>query len=133
VADLIRAGDRPDRVEALGYVEDLPALYQGASALLVTSRAEGFGLPAAEAMACGTPVVAFANTSLVEIVGEGGILVPDGDVASMVKAVDPLLRNERAWDDACARARERGRRFDWDRTVTEHAEVFRGALHRGGR
>jgi glycosyltransferase involved in cell wall biosynthesis len=59
-------------VEAARYVADLPASYRGATALLITGRGEGFGLPALDAMACGAPVVAFANSSLLEVVGDGG-------------------------------------------------------------
>ena len=64
-----------------GYVEDLAALYRGASVLVVTSRHEGFGLPALEAMACGTPVVAFDNTAILGIAGSSGAdvwIVGDG-------------------------------------------------------
>src|SRR5207302_8685619 len=90
----VAASPRPDRVEVAGYVADLPALYRGAAALLMSSRCEGFGLPALEAMACGTPVVAFANSSLPEVVGDGGILVPDGDVRAFAAAVERLLADE---------------------------------------
>ena len=57
---------------------DLPALYNAASVLTTPSFYEGFGLPALEAMACGTPVVVADRASLPEIVGEAGLLVnPD--------------------------------------------------------
>ena len=60
-----------------GYVDDtdLPALITGARAFLLPSLYEGFGLPALEAMACGTPVLASAVSSLPEVVGDAGLLV----------------------------------------------------------
>src|SRR5947209_14635956 len=79
VDEVLARATRPDRVEVLGFVDDLVDLYRGASALVFTSRAEGFGLPIVEAMACGTPVVAFDNTSIPEVAGDAGVLVPDGE------------------------------------------------------
>jgi glycosyltransferase involved in cell wall biosynthesis len=78
------AAEGGDRVDVLGYVSDrdLRTLYQQADLLAMTSRCEGFGLPVLEAMASGTPVVAFDNTALPEVVGEAGTLVRDGDVAA---------------------------------------------------
>jgi glycosyltransferase involved in cell wall biosynthesis len=59
----------PDRVLP-GFVEndDLPALYAGAELLVYPSRAEGFGLPPVEAMACGCPAIVADQTSLPEVV-----------------------------------------------------------------
>ncbi len=85
---VVAASPRPDRVEVAGYVDDLAATYRRATALVMTSRCEGFGLPTLEAMACGTPVVSFSNSSLREVVGDGGVLVEDGDIAGMVDALD---------------------------------------------
>jgi glycosyltransferase involved in cell wall biosynthesis len=99
----------------------------------MTSRAEGFGLPAVEAMACGTPVIAFANSSLVEVVGEGGILVDDGSVAAVVDAARSLIDDPGAWIDWADRARRRGAAFSWDRTVAQHAEIFRAVAQRTAR
>src|SRR5438445_777387 len=82
IAGLLEGCRHPERVDLMGFVsnDELRALYGSASALIVTSRCEGFGLPALEAMATGTPVIAFANTALPEVIGTGGTLVPDGDV-----------------------------------------------------
>ena len=114
-----------DRVEIAGRVGDIVAEYRQASVLLVTSEAEGFGLPAVEAMACGTPVVAYANTATTEVVGSGGVLVPDGDIAAMASAVTKLLDSAAAWAEASDRALSRAAAFDWRRCAEVHAEVYR--------
>jgi glycosyltransferase involved in cell wall biosynthesis len=121
----VASSQRADRVDILGYVAQLPELYRGAEALLMTSRHEGFGLPAVEAMACGTPVVAFANSSLVEVVGDGGTLVPDGDVEAVVAAVRPLLDHAEARARESRRALQRASAFDWRRSAAAHAAVLR--------
>jgi glycosyltransferase involved in cell wall biosynthesis len=61
--------------------EQITALYCASDAFLCPSKAEGFGLPALEAMTCGTPVIASDMTSLPEVVGDGGILVNPDDPA----------------------------------------------------
>jgi glycosyltransferase involved in cell wall biosynthesis len=119
------ASVRPDRIEMAGFVDDLPALYRGATALIVTSRSEGFCLPALEAMACGTPVVAFANTALPEVVGDAGVLVPDGDLAEMAAQLKRLIADPAWREELSQRAVERARRFDWRRTVDGHVEIYR--------
>jgi glycosyltransferase involved in cell wall biosynthesis len=115
----------PERIVLQGFVPDLVALYQGASGYLMTSRYEGFGLPPLEAMACGVPVVAFANSAVTEVVEGGGQLVPDGDVAAMVGAVRGLLDNPGAAAEWRARGLEHARSFTWARSAAVHAEVYR--------
>jgi glycosyltransferase involved in cell wall biosynthesis len=89
---------RPDRVHLLGFVENVAAFYRDLNLLVMPSVAEGFGLAAAEASACGLPVIATAASSLPEIIRHEvtGLLVPPGDPATLAAAVmrlcdDPAL------------------------------------------
>jgi glycosyltransferase involved in cell wall biosynthesis len=125
VQGVVAQAPRPERVQLLGFVDDLVSQYQGASALLMTSRYEGFGLPVLEAMACGTPVVAFANSAVTEVVGDAGLLVPDGDVPAMTAAVRSVLDDPARHADLVARGLERARSFSWERSVTHHLEIYR--------
>jgi glycosyltransferase involved in cell wall biosynthesis len=128
VHETVAAAAHPERVQVAGYVADLPALYRGATALLVTSRAEGFGLPAVEAMACGTPVVSFDNTSLPEVVDGGGVLVADGDVDAFTEAVRLVITDPGHRDDLRVRGPRQAARFSWERTVAQHVEIYRSVL-----
>lgn len=115
---------RPDLIDHLGFVDDLPALVRCASLFLSSSRYEGFGLPALEAMASGVPVVAFSNSAVTEVVGGGGCLVADGDVSAMADAADRLLRSPAAWGEAREAGLDRAALFTWASSAKVHAEVF---------
>jgi glycosyltransferase involved in cell wall biosynthesis len=122
---LVAASPAPDRVDLLGFVDDLPALYRRASLVLVPSRYEGFGLPALEAMASGTPVLAYDNTSLPEIVGRGDALVADGDEEAMAKAAEAVLTTPDRADAQVAIGLERAAAFTWAATGQAYAELYR--------
>jgi alpha-1,3-rhamnosyl/mannosyltransferase len=126
--ELVNAARHAERIDHRGYVEDLAALYRGADVCLVPSRAEGFGLPAVEAMASGTPVVAFANSALPEVIGDGGLLVPDGDVDAMATSVRSLLDDGGRRAEMTERGLERARTFSWGRCAREHAEIYRSLV-----
>ena len=100
LVDPIKAG----RVRMLGYVPDgdLPALYGAASCVAFVSRFEGFGLPAIEAMACGTPVVASDRGALPEVVGVAGLIVDADDPGQIAVAIRSIV------DDPVLHARLRG-------------------------
>ena len=84
-----------ERLELAGRVpqDELIRLYRSATVVVVPSRYEGFGLPAAEAMACGTPVVATNAGALAEVMatGRGGPTVQRDDAAALAEAVSGLL------------------------------------------
>ncbi|MBN1178973.1 MAG: glycosyltransferase family 4 protein [Anaerolineae bacterium] len=110
---------------------DLPALYTGAALLTTPSFYEGFGLPALEAMACGTPVVISNRGSLPEIVGGAGVEVDPEEpeaIAAGIAAVlgDPDLR-ARLVQAGSARAAQ----FTWQETARKTVEVYRGVLGSG--
>jgi glycosyltransferase involved in cell wall biosynthesis len=119
-----RLDERPG-VRTLGFVDDLPALLRGASAVVVTSRYEGFGFTALEAMACGTPVVAFDNTAVHEVVEGVGYLVGDGDVDAMVGVLRRILDDSSALEDARARGLDRAHQHTWQKAASAYADVFR--------
>jgi glycosyltransferase involved in cell wall biosynthesis len=128
VAQLVARAPRPDVIDLLDHVDhlgELPGLFRGASALIVTSRYESFCLPSAEAMASGTPVVGFANTAITETIGHGGALVADGDVNAMVAAVRLLLDCSDRHQELAERSLDRAAAFDWKRSVDAHAEILR--------
>jgi glycosyltransferase involved in cell wall biosynthesis len=129
-------GSLPPRVHITGFVADcdLPALYSGALALAYVSLYEGFGLPALEAMACGTIPVVANNTALPEVIGDAGLLVNPFDsdaIAAGIKRVvqDPGLRQELK-----LRAIKRSGEFSWERAADLTWDVISGeALESGSR
>jgi glycosyltransferase involved in cell wall biosynthesis len=94
-------------VTLTGQVSDehLAAIYSGAHALVLSSEGEGFGFPAVEALACGTPVTACSLPALAEVLGERATFVPQGDMRSLVMAAEAATRPAPApppwtWQDA---------------------------------
>jgi glycosyltransferase involved in cell wall biosynthesis len=102
-----------DRVRMLGHVPDadLAVLMARATALVMPSRAEGFGLPMVEAMSLGTPVVTSPDAALVEVAGGASLVAADDELAGALRSVveDDLLR-----DRLAAAGRERAASFTWD-------------------
>jgi len=116
-----------DRVRSLGVVPkaELRALYKMAEIFVFPSLYEGFGLPALEAMACGTPVVAARSSAIPEVVGHSGLLVNPYRVDSIAAAVRSLLENESFRRALGVQGRRRAREFDWDETATRMLKVYR--------
>jgi glycosyltransferase involved in cell wall biosynthesis len=101
--------DPPANVTWLGDVpdEELAALYRGARCLVYASLYEGFGIPVAEALACGCPVVTSAGSAMAEIAGDDAVYVDPLDVASIRAGVEqafrPAPRRVAEWADVAAR------------------------------
>ena len=122
-----------DRVRFLGHVDeaDKPALYAGAEALVFPSVYEGFGLPPLEALSCGTPVIATQSSSLPEVVGDAGILVPPDDVGALAEAIYALMDDSALRRQLAGRALVQANRFSWERTAEKTAAIYREAVARG--
>jgi glycosyltransferase involved in cell wall biosynthesis len=75
-------------------------------------------------MASGAPVISYANSSLTEVVGEAGVLVPDGDVAAMIDATRALLHAPAWRSDLQQAGLARARAFSWDTCASAYADVF---------
>ncbi len=108
-------------VKFLDYVpyQDLPALYSGSLALAFVSLNEGFGLPAVEAMASGTAVIASNKGSLPEIVGDAGIIVDALSVHEIEAAMRSIANSETYRTALISKGFERARLFSWDKTAKE--------------
>lgn len=131
--DLARELDVLEDIVELPFLERdvLAAVYRRCDLLLITSEREGFGLPVAEALACGCPVVASDLPVLREVGGSSAEYVSLGDRAAW-KSVILMLAAERlgrpeAWRQRQRAAAERGACFTWRNTAQQLVELY-GAL-----
>jgi glycosyltransferase involved in cell wall biosynthesis len=115
-----------DRVLLAGFVPDaeLVHLYRRAYALVQPSLMEGFGLPAVEAMACGTPVIASRAGSLPEVVGDAGLLFDPTDLPSITTTIRRIIAEPRLRDDLARRALDRASFFTWERSAAALLNCF---------
>jgi glycosyltransferase involved in cell wall biosynthesis len=112
------------RLVGLLPAERVPGLYAAASVLVVPSLDEGFGLPALEAMAVGTPVVAANRAALPEVVGDDGILV-EPTSGGLSRGILDALDGGTDLDRMVERARGRAATYTWEASAMGHARVWR--------
>lgn len=116
-----------DRIRRLGFVDDaaLRDLYLRCRGFVFPSVAEGFGLVVLEAMARGAPVIAADATSLPEVVGGAGLLVPPGDVDALKVALERLAFDDVLFDALQQAGYARLQAFDWGKAGAETAALLR--------
>jgi glycosyltransferase involved in cell wall biosynthesis len=125
-------------VTFLGWVPNtaLPPYYRSAAISVIPSLEEGFGIPAAEAMGCGTPVIASDAGGLPEVVEHGvtGLVVPRGDTNALAAAMESLLGDPVRRRRMGVAGRERALRlFDWERTAEQFEDIYRDIGARAAR
>tara|TARA_R110002073_G_scaffold186197_7_gene344783 strand:- start:2012 stop:3292 length:1281 start_codon:yes stop_codon:yes gene_type:complete len=136
----LRDGPARARLEASGLLdrvtcrsgvtrEEIAALYRRANLVACPARFEGFGFPAAEAMACGAPVVASDGGALPEVVGDAGLVVPAGDAAAFAAAIASMLDDPARATTLGAAAAVRARdAFSWQAHGEAAISLYRAAL-----
>ncbi|HET9441937.1 MAG TPA: glycosyltransferase family 1 protein [Acidimicrobiales bacterium] len=121
----LAASPHRDRVVRTGYVADaaLPPLLRRAAAVVYPSLAEGFGLPALEALACGAPVVTTAGSVMEEVAGGAAVATPPGDAGALAAALADLVaggpdggRRRLGLDVAAAHT--------WEASAAAHERVY---------
>jgi glycosyltransferase involved in cell wall biosynthesis len=110
----------------LGYTsrDELPALYRGAAAYVYPSLFEGFGMPVAEAMACGTACVVSSHPSLDEVCGDAAVRVDPVDAAAIAAGIERALAER---DELAARGLAHVSRFTWLENGRAHLAAWRAA------
>lgn len=111
----------------------MPRLFQNAAALLYPTLYEGFGFPALEAQAVGTPVLMSALGSLAELVGPGAVVLEPEDRGGWIAAARAALDRRRDAAQPETAARHWAQRFSWDASAAAHLAVYRRAAGRAAR
>jgi len=110
--------------------EDLPALYSDAVACLYPSYYEGFGLPVLEAMQCGAVVIASRDPAILEVAGEGAILLDLADRALWMETLRLAVAQPERVREYRARALLRAGEFSWTKTAKLTRAVYERAIQR---
>ena len=125
--NLLHNSPYADDVRLLGHIadNDLPHLYRGALALVLPSFYEGFGLPALEAMACGTMPIVTRATSLPEVVDDTGLVVSPGNDAELAGALATAVNDTTQRDRLSARALERAHQVTFRKMTESQLQLYR--------
>jgi glycosyltransferase involved in cell wall biosynthesis len=122
IKDYVKFIDEIDTAELINQ-------YRLASLVAIPSIYEGFGLPAAEAMACGVPVVSTTAGALPEVVGDAGILVPPADAKALAEAISALVVSPYKRKHLSEMGRKRVMQmFNWRDTARRTADIYAEAI-----
>ena len=118
------------QIRAVGYLEtsEIRALMAASALLVLPSLEEGFGLPVADAMAAGLPVVCSRGSALEEVAGGAATLVNPLDTKSIADGIERVLDDAALAEEHRRKGLEQSRKFDWDTTAARTLEFYRRVL-----
>jgi len=121
------AEDYSDHIFFTGFVDDddLAYLYSGAVAMSYLSFYEGFGLPPLEAMCCGIPIIFGNSSSLVEVVGEGGLAADPHDVNDIKDQYSRMFYDVKLRDRKSRAALRQSLKFSWRDTAIKTLDLYK--------
>ena len=122
-----------ERIVYTGFIDDddLSAVYSEALALCYLSFYEGFGLPALEAMSCGTPVLYGNNSSLPEVVGKGGIPADPYNIEEITDKMKLLIDDKEMLAHLRQEALKQSLNFSWRKTMLDTLQVYEKVINFG--
>ncbi|WP_020375628.1 glycosyltransferase family 4 protein [Sulfobacillus thermosulfidooxidans] len=100
------------------------ALYQAADLFVYPSTYEGFGLPPAQALAMGIPVIAGDISAVSEVVGDSGLLVPPKEVDAWVDTIIKVIQTPALAQKMAARGRARAEDFSWENIAQQYQKLY---------
>jgi alpha-1,3-rhamnosyl/mannosyltransferase len=126
-ADFYHSTAKHKNVIQIGYVPDeaLPAIYNGARALVFPTYYEGFGIPAVEMMGCGGAVLASTAGAVAEVVGKHAELIEPEDVVGWRDAMCRVLTDVEWWLSLRRGVVDHARQYSWDRTAAQTLRIYR--------
>lgn len=108
--------------------DEIAPFFRNAKIFVYPSLYEGFGMPVAEAMACGVPTITSDSSSMREVAGNGALLVAPGDVDRLAKEMKVILSNKVIHKQMSGSAIKRSHDFSWKTCVDEHLRAYEFAL-----
>jgi glycosyltransferase involved in cell wall biosynthesis len=118
------------QITMLGFVPDLDlvSVYNLATAAIMPSLYEGFGLPVLEAMACGCPVITSKEGSLPEVAGDAAFYIDAYDVKSITEGIKEVFGNKQLREDLSKKGLENVKKFSWKKTALDTLKVYQQVL-----
>ena len=118
------------RIKTTGYVtdEEVAVLMRGALAVVYPAIEEGFGLPALEALASGTPLVTTSDSVMAEVAGSAALLVPAGRTRALAEAIEEAISGSRAMSQRVSEGLERALACTWEASAAGHLGAYRRAV-----
>lgn len=118
-----------ERVEFLGYRDDIPSLLSHADFYVHSTLSDGFGIAALEAMAVGLPVIASDVPGLSWVVGDAGILCKPGDQDALAQQMSLLASNPELRKVLSAKSKDRAKQFDIKNVADAHIRLYESLIY----